>query len=136
MDGLDTLSTKIGDLVLIKTIEQGATTSVWLASGAYQKKDSGDGDDDDDIKIRTNAQYYEDCKPKSLDTFAMNEKAAQRLWKESEERAGITFDLAQSDEIDEIAAVEETPDVVNSEKEQEEGGDEDFFTEDDTEEED
>ena len=135
MDGLDTLSTKIGDLGLIKTIEQGATTSVWLASGAYQKKDSGDGDDDDDIKIRTNAQCYEDCKPKSLDTFAMNEKAAQRLWKESEERAGITFDLAQSDEIDEIAAVEETPDVVNSEKEQEEGGDEDLFTEDDTEEE-
>ena len=91
-DGLDTLATKIGDLGLIKTIEQGATTSVWLASGAYKS-----GDDD----VRTNAQYYDNCKPKSLDDFARDVDAAQRLWEESEERGNITFDLFQKVDTDE-----------------------------------
>lgn len=100
-DSLDTLSTKIGDLGLFKTVEQGATTSVWLASGAYQDEA------DKDTVVRTNAQYYEDCKPKSLDSFAKSMDAAQRLWEESEERAGITFDLLRN-ENDENLGVDTT----------------------------
>lgn len=89
-DGLDTLSTKIGDLGLFKTVEQGATTSVWLASGANQDKE------DTDTVVRTNAQYYDDCEPKSLDSFANSIDAAKQLWEESEWRAGISFDLLQN----------------------------------------
>jgi len=90
-DGLDTLSTKIGDLGLFKTVEQGATTSVWLASGGYQNENDTE---------RTKAKYYDDRKAKSLDSFATSVVAAERLWKESEERAGITFDLMSPIEKD------------------------------------
>jgi len=92
-DGLDTLFTKTGDLGLFKTVEQGATTSVWLASGGYQNKE-------DDLFVRTNAQYYDNCKPQSLSSFAKDEYAAQRLWEESEERAGINFDILSNENIE------------------------------------
>jgi len=71
-DGLDTLFTKTGDLGLFKTVEQGATTSVWLASSGYKNRE-------DDLFVGTNVQYYDNCKPQSLSSFAKDEYAAQRL---------------------------------------------------------
>jgi len=87
-DSLDTILTKTGDLGLFKTVKQGATTSVWLASGGYQNNKK-----DDDLVVRTDAQYYDDRKPQKLGDFAKDKDAAKRLWTESEERAGISFDL-------------------------------------------
>jgi NAD(P)-dependent dehydrogenase (short-subunit alcohol dehydrogenase family) len=86
-DGFDTILTKTGDLGLFKTVKQGATTSVWLASGGYQNNK------EEDLVVRTDAQYYDDRKPQKLGDFAKDKDAAKRLWKESEERAGISFDL-------------------------------------------
>merc|ERR1712238_590016 len=83
-DGLNILAAKAGDLGVFKTVEQGATTSVWLAAGEYQS----DYDD-----VRTDAQYYDNCETKPLDDFATDSIAAERLWEESEERAGISFDI-------------------------------------------
>jgi NAD(P)-dependent dehydrogenase (short-subunit alcohol dehydrogenase family) len=87
-DSLDTILTKTGDLGLFKTVKQGATTSVWLASGGYQNHKKDDG-----LVVRTDAQYYDDRKPQKLGDFAKDKDAAKRLWTESEERAGISFDL-------------------------------------------
>ena len=87
-DSLDTILTKTGDLGLFKTVKQGATTSVWLASGGYQNNKKDDG-----LVVRTDAQYYDDRKPQKLGDFAKDKDAAKRLWTESEERAGISFDL-------------------------------------------
>lgn len=91
-DSFDTLLTKTGDIGLLKTPEQGATTSVWLASGGYNQNNN-DMDNNNNIVVTTDAQYYDNCKPQSLSEFAMDTDAAQRLWEESEERAGIRFDF-------------------------------------------
>merc|ERR1712125_299329 len=40
-DGVDAVLTKVGDLGLFKTVEQGATTSVWLAAAGYKKENDG-----------------------------------------------------------------------------------------------
>lgn len=64
---------------LIKTPEQGATTQIWLAAG-----NGGDS---------VKGQYVKDCKVRQLGKFAFDKDAAARLWKESEERVGVSFDL-------------------------------------------
>merc|ERR1711906_78376 len=81
----------MGDLGIFKTVEQGATTSIWLAAGAY---------DDDNDGVRTNAGYYDNCKPQTLGDFARDEDAAERLWRESEERAGITFNFEEDSALE------------------------------------
>lgn len=65
--------------VFIKTVEQGATTQVWLAAGA----------EDVDVK----GQYLSDCKVRTLGAFATDQEAAKTLWKQSEEKAGVAFNL-------------------------------------------
>merc|ERR1712224_1162010 len=82
-----------------KTVEQGATTSVWLASAGYKENDSD---------ARTKAQYYDDRKPKPLGDFAKNADAAKRLWEESETFAGLEFDLVPVEKAESVVvAVEE-----------------------------
>jgi len=68
-----------GAKILLKSVEQGASTQVFLASGA-------EGQD-------VRGKYYAECKPKEVAEVAKNRADAQRLWKESEELSGITFDL-------------------------------------------
>ena len=67
--------------VFIKTVEQGASTQVFLASGAEEQ----------DVR----AKYFDLCKPVELADYATNEKDAARLWKESEELTGVEFDLTK-----------------------------------------
>jgi NAD(P)-dependent dehydrogenase (short-subunit alcohol dehydrogenase family) len=71
----------------LKTPEQGATTQVWLASGA-----PGTTVAKDDIGGR----YFVDCQPQELQWAATDEYAARRLWKESQERADIVYDFENS----------------------------------------
>ena len=97
--GIDAVLTKSGDLNLFKTVAQGATTSVWLASGAYRSTKTTT---EDDINFsRTNAQYYDNCKPQRLAAFATDKDAAKQLWEESEERTGISFAFFTNDDEEE-----------------------------------
>lgn len=68
-----------GMLSFLKTPQQGATTQVWLASGA-------EGED-------VRGKYFSDCKARPLGDFATDRAAASRLWKESEELTGVSFAL-------------------------------------------
>ena len=101
-EGLNNLAKKSGDLGIFKTVEQGATTSIWLAAGAY---------DDDNDGVRTNAGYYDNCKPQTLGDFARDEDAAQRLWRESEERAGITFNFEEDSALEMKASMTDEEEV-------------------------
>lgn len=69
------------------TVQQGASTSVFLAAGASPEPTQG--------------RYYDKCEPQTLDHFARDEFAARRLWEQSEAKAGIKFSL----EARELAAV-------------------------------
>jgi len=104
-DGLNTLATKTGDLGVFKTVEQGATTSIWLAAGGFQS---------DDDYMRTNAQYYDNCKSKSLEDFAKDSIAAERLWEESEERAGISFNFDYNQRAEDELSVDESNDEIDN----------------------
>ena len=66
--------------LFLKTVPEGATTQVFLAARAEKNQDA-------------RGKYYIDCKARPLAPFATDEEAAQRLWKESEERAGVEFKL-------------------------------------------
>lgn len=70
-----------GLLDIVKTDEDGATTQIWLASGA-------DGAD-----IRS--KYFMDCKSYPLSEGASDVAASLRLWEESEELSGVKFELKQ-----------------------------------------
>ena len=63
--------------LFIKTVEQGATTHVYLAAGAAPEPWKG--------------AYYVDCVPQRLSDVATDAAAARRLWEESEELTGIDF---------------------------------------------
>jgi NAD(P)-dependent dehydrogenase (short-subunit alcohol dehydrogenase family) len=65
-----------------KTVPEGASTQVFLASGAEGALKKG--------------VYYKDCKEKVLSGFAADETAARALWAKSEELGGIKFDVAVS----------------------------------------
>jgi NAD(P)-dependent dehydrogenase (short-subunit alcohol dehydrogenase family) len=66
----------------LKDIPDGATTQVWLAARA-----------DQETKQDVRGQFLDNCKVQSLSAFAMDPVAAERLWKESEERAGVKFNM-------------------------------------------
>merc|ERR1712119_235740 len=72
----------------IKSVEQGASTQVWLASDA-----------DEDL---IGGNYYDRCKQQLLAPFALNANDGERLWNESEELVGRTFDLPDSGKEPEI----------------------------------
>jgi Zn-dependent metalloprotease len=68
--------------LFLKTPAQGATTQIYLAAGAYA------------TEAPPRAQYYVDCEPRPVAAYARDVSAAQRLWEESEEKAGVTMDWA------------------------------------------
>lgn len=70
-----------GLTLFLKTVERGASSSVWLASGAENQDVRG--------------KYFDNCKPQTLSVSAMDEEDAARLWKESEELSGVNFNLNQ-----------------------------------------
>ena len=65
--------------IILKTVQQGATTSIYLATGANPDEPQG--------------RYYIDCQPVTVNNFAREPLAAKRLWDESETKSGITFSL-------------------------------------------
>jgi NAD(P)-dependent dehydrogenase (short-subunit alcohol dehydrogenase family) len=66
--------------LFLKTPAQGATTQIYLASGASSAP--------------PRAQYYVDCEPRPVTAYARDRSAARQLWEESEERAGVAIDWA------------------------------------------
>jgi len=65
--------------LLLKTVESGASTQVWLASGA----------ENEDVR----GKYFDRCKPQDLGGFATDEDDASRLWRESESISGVDFNM-------------------------------------------
>ena len=63
--------------LVLKSVEQGANTQVWLAAGA----------EDVDAK----GQYFVDFGTQKVGNYAKDTAAAARLWKESEEHSGVVF---------------------------------------------
>jgi NAD(P)-dependent dehydrogenase (short-subunit alcohol dehydrogenase family) len=65
-----------------KTVPEGASTQVFLASGAEGTLKKG--------------EFYEEMKPQKLPKWATSESDALALWRKSEELANIKFDLTTS----------------------------------------
>jgi len=83
-DKENTIQTFLGSLANtinqdFKSIEQGASTQVWLASGAEFQDIGG--------------KFYDRCKQQQLRPFALNKEDGKRLWNESEDLLGRKFDL-------------------------------------------
>lgn len=70
-----------GLALFLKTVESGASTQVWLASGAENEDVCG--------------KYFDNCKSQILSASAMDKDDAERLWIESEKLTGINFNLEQ-----------------------------------------
>ena len=64
---------------VIKTVQEGASTQIWLASDADMSK--------------TKAKYCTDRKIRPTGDFTLDDAAAKRLWEESERFAGVEFEL-------------------------------------------
>jgi len=67
--------------VFLKTVKEGASTQVFLASG-------GEG------TLKKGA-YYDEMKTRDLPAFAKDEYKAKLLWEKSEELGGVTFDVKE-----------------------------------------
>jgi len=81
--------------LFLKTVEEGASTQVYLASGAEGALKKG--------------AYYDDLKPQNLPAFAKDENKARLLWDQSEEWGGIKFGLgSESSNIQESLSTETT----------------------------
>ena len=73
-----------------QTVQEGASTSVFLAASASVEPPNG--------------RYYDKCQPQTLDYFARDQFAARKLWEESEEKAGIKFSIeARKDAAAEVS---------------------------------
>jgi len=77
----DSLVFNVSSLFL-KTVQEGASTQVFLASG-------GEG------TLKKGA-YYDEMKARDLPPFAKDEYKAKLLWEKSEELAGVKFDVASA----------------------------------------
>lgn len=78
---LDSLLFNVSSLFL-KTVKEGASTQVFLASG-------GEG-------VLKKGAYYDDMKARDLPAFAKDEYKAKLLWAKSEELGGVKFDVTPS----------------------------------------
>lgn len=63
----------------VKTVEEGASTQVYLAAADISKLDAG--------------KFYTDGKIERLKAFALDDDKAEKLWAKSEEMANVKFDL-------------------------------------------
>lgn len=66
----------------LKTPEEGATTQIWLAARA-----------DQETQIDVRGEYLSDCQVQALADYATDIAAAERLWKESEEKSLVNFTI-------------------------------------------
>mmetsp|Transcript_3367 Transcript_3367/g.4871 ORF Transcript_3367/g.4871 Transcript_3367/m.4871 type:complete len:406 (+) Transcript_3367:84-1301(+) len=64
----------------VKTVEDGASTQVFLASDPLAGMEVG-------------GQYFDECKQQKLDSFATNAEQAKQLWTVSEKLSGVDFIL-------------------------------------------
>jgi NAD(P)-dependent dehydrogenase (short-subunit alcohol dehydrogenase family) len=87
--------------VFTKTVPEGASTQVYLASGA-------------DGQLKPGA-FYEDLKVRSLPSYATDAESAKELWKKSEQLAGVDFSLTPSAETPTVA--DASNDEANSDRE-------------------
>ena len=62
-----------------KTVQEGASTQVYLASADVDPKDAG--------------SYFTDGKVTPLSAFALDRAKAEELWAVSEKLSGVRFDL-------------------------------------------
>jgi NAD(P)-dependent dehydrogenase (short-subunit alcohol dehydrogenase family) len=69
-------------LLVTKTVQEGASTQIFLAAGAEGKLQPG--------------AYYSDCRIEALESCATNSFDAERLWEKSEELTGINFKIGSS----------------------------------------
>ena len=63
----------------VKTVQEGASTQVYLASSNDVVSNAG--------------KFFSDGKPMSVKAFAMDEQKAEELWSASEKLSGVKFDL-------------------------------------------
>jgi len=87
-----------------KTAPEGASTQVFLASGADGNLQKG--------------AFYDDLKEKNLPAFAKDDAMARVLWEKSEELGGVTFSFLETDTESEKSMVEpevEAEQVVDDE---------------------
>ena len=66
----------------ILTVPEGATTQVFLAARA-----------DSESKMDVKGQFLDKCAVQTLPQFATDPIAAEKLWSESEAKAGVKFAL-------------------------------------------
>merc|ERR1711939_916360 len=92
--GLEMLALQAASL-FTKTVPEGASTQVFLASGA-----------EGTLK---KAAFYDDLKVQSLPAYAKDEAKAKELWEKSEELGGIQFVLG-----DTVTSSATTVDVASS----------------------
>jgi hypothetical protein len=69
-------------LLVTKTVQEGASTQIFLAAGAEGKLQPG--------------AYYSDCRIEALESCATNSFDAEKLWEKSEELTGINFKIGSS----------------------------------------
>ena len=63
----------------VKTVQEGASTQVYLASSNDVVSNAG--------------KFFSDGKPMGVKAFAMDEQKAEELWSASEKLSGVKFDL-------------------------------------------
>lgn len=97
--------------IVTKTVQEGASTQVFLASGAEGNLEPGG--------------FYDNCKVKSLESFAMNTVDALKLWEKSEELGGVSFPVV-SNSIATPTSASTTPEIgSDSTDDENEMGDDD-----------
>ena len=84
--GLESFALSAASL-FTKTVPEGASTQVFLASGGEGTLKGG--------------AFYNDLKSQSLPAFARDESKAKLLWEKSEELSGVKFDLAPTQQSSE-----------------------------------
>ena len=72
----------------LKTVEQGAATSVWCATSHALDGKGGVYCEDCDVAEAVPADFPE---PRGVRPWAMDSAQAERLWTKSEEWTGVTF---------------------------------------------
>mmetsp|Transcript_22369 Transcript_22369/g.55426 ORF Transcript_22369/g.55426 Transcript_22369/m.55426 type:complete len:410 (+) Transcript_22369:155-1384(+) len=78
------------------TVEQGASTQVFLAAGADGKLEKG--------------AFYENCKVQTLRPFAIDAPKAKQLWEISESLGGVEFKLSETKTVASTETIEENKD--------------------------
>ena len=81
----------------LKTVPQGAATTVWCATSPMLNKISGVYCEDADIaeldRGHIEHRYDDPSSNRGVQPYSLNETLAKRLWTLSEQMTGITFNI-------------------------------------------